>query len=196
MSAYFNIKEQKKKLRADYQARRRAMDPAVKAELDAKIVAAFTSLVSYRYAETLLLYYPRKDEVDIRPLIAAALAAGKKVALPRCKTDHQMDFFFVESENDLCSGAFGIMEPNESCLLFDPNTDSRGALMVIPGLSFDKEGYRLGYGKGYYDRYLEDRSFNTAGLVYSDFVERRLPHGRFDLPVRFLVTEKGVTLIE
>lgn len=196
MSAYFGIKEQKKQLRADYLARRRSLDPAQKAKMDEKIVAAFTSLISYRYADVLLLYYPRSDEVDIRPIITMALAAGKKVALPRCKNGGQMDFLFVESENDLAPGTFGLTEPKEDCPLFDPVQGSKGVLMAVPGLSFDRKGYRLGYGKGYYDRYLEDREITTAGLVYSDFVADRLPRGRFDLPVHFIVTEKGVTLIE
>ena len=68
--------------------------------------------------------------------------------------------------------------------------------MAVPGLSFDRGGYRLGYGKGYYDRYLEGREITTAGLVYADFVAQSLPRGRFDLPVHMIVTEKGVTLIE
>lgn len=196
MSANLSIREQKKQLRADYLARRRAIDPVVKAQLDAQITAAFTTLVSYRYAQTLLLYYPRTDEVDIRPLIASALADGKKVALPRCKSDNQMDFFFVESESDLASGTFGLMEPKAHCPIFRPDQENHGVLMIIPGLAFDPMGYRLGYGKGYYDRYLEGRKFTTAGLVYSEFIARRLPHGRFDLPVQFIVTEKGVSIVD
>ena len=162
--------------------------------MDQKIVSAFTSLVSYRYAEVLLLYYPRSDEIDIRPVITAALAAGKKVALPRCKNSRQMDFCFIQSESDLAPGMFGLMEPKEDCPLFDLTEENKGVLMALPGLAFDHEGYRLGYGRGYYDRYLDGQKITTAGLVYSDFVVRRLPHGRYDLPVHFIVTEKGVTL--
>lgn len=195
MSAGWSIKDHKNQLRAQYKARRRELEPAQKAKMDAKIVAAFTSLVSYRYAETLLLYYPRADEVDIRPLITAALSAGKRVALPRCKNAGQMDFHFIESEKDLVPGTFGLTEPKESCPIFDFEKEGKGVLMVVPGLAFDCEGYRLGYGKGYYDRYLENRKITCAGLVYADFVTQHLPRGRFDLPVHFIVTEKGVALI-
>jgi 5-formyltetrahydrofolate cyclo-ligase len=196
MSAGWSIRDYKNHLRAQYKARRRALDPGKKAQMDEKIVTAFTALVSYRYAEILLLYYPRTDEVDIRPLITAALSAGKKVALPRCKNAGQMDFHFIESENDLAPGTFGLTEPKESCPIFDTDHQGKSVLMVVPGLSFDREGYRLGYGKGYYDRYLENRRITCAGLVYADFVTDRLPRGRFDLPVHFIVTEKGVTLID
>lgn len=196
MSAYFGIKDQKKQLRADYLARRRALEPDMKEKMDEKIVSVFTSLVSYRYAEILLLYYPRADEVDIRPLIAAALTAGKRVALPRCKSGGQMDFRFITGESDLTTGSFGLTEPKEDCPVFDPQHQRKGVLMAVPGLSFDRSGYRLGYGKGFYDRYLDGKEITTAGLVYADFMASRLPRGRFDLPVHMIVTEKGVTLIE
>ena len=107
-----------------------------------------------------------------------------------------MDFCFVTGESDLVAGSFGLMEPKEDCPLFDPRHPCKGVLMAVPGLSFDRGGYRLGYGKGYYDRYLEGREITTAGLVYADFVAQSLPRGRFDLPVHMIVTEKGVTLIE
>ncbi|MBQ8287363.1 MAG: 5-formyltetrahydrofolate cyclo-ligase [Clostridia bacterium] len=196
MSAHYNLKEHKKQLRADLLARRRSISPDDKARLDGKIVSVFTSLISYRFAEVLLLYYPRPDEIDTRPILAAALAAGKKVAYPRTASDGRMDFHYIHTEDDLVPGAFGIPEPRESCPRFEPDTCGKGVLMAVPGLSFDHSGYRLGYGKGYYDRYLENREIATAGLVYSDFVTHTLPRGRYDLPVHFIVTEKGVTSIE
>lgn len=196
MSAYNSIKEQKKQLRADYAVRRAALDPVWKAQLDQRIAAAFTSLVSYRYADILLLYYPRPDEIDTRPILTAALAAGKRVALPRCRREGQMDFLFIESEKDLVPGKFAIPEPREDRPRFDPSTPGKGILMAVPGLAFDRRGYRLGYGKGYYDRYLAGLEITTAGLIYSDFVAKSLPHGHYDLPVHFIVTEKGVTLVE
>ena len=196
MSAHYNLKEQKKQLRADFLARRRMISPEEKARRDEAIITAFTALATYRFAETILLYYPRPDEIDIRPILAAALAAGKKVALPRTRGGGQMDFHFITDENDLIPGLFGIWEPSENAPKFDPNTAEKSVLMVVPGLSFDRKGYRLGYGKGYYDRYLENRDITTAGLLYSDFVMKSLPRGRYDLPVCFLVTEKGVLPVE
>ncbi len=196
MSAYLSIKERKKLLRADILAERRALDPTVKAQMDTKIASAFTSLVSYRYAETLLLYYPRPDEIDVRPILAAALRSGKRVALPRTRESGRMEFRFIDGENRLIPGKFQIPEPDGDCPLFDPEAADKGVLMVVPGLAFDRSGYRLGYGKGYYDRYLENRRITTAGLIYSAFLTQNLPRGRYDLPVHFIVTEKGVTFVE
>ena len=196
MSAHYNLKEIKKQLRAEYLARRRSLSPQQKASLDQRITTLFLSLTSYRYAETLLLYYPRPDEIDTRTILSAALSAGKKVALPCTNPDGTMVFRYISSEMDLVPGNFKIPEPSSDRPLFDPDADCAGVLMVVPALSFDRSGYRLGYGKGYYDRYLENRSIATAGLIYGDFVSPKLPRGRYDLPVRFLVTEKGVLCIE
>ena len=196
MSAHYNLREFKKQLRAEYLARRRALSAQEKTILDRKIVSTFTSLSSYRYADTLLLYYPRPDEIDTRPILAAALEAGKQVALPRTRENGQMDFHFIRSEADLTLGALRIPEPFEECPRFDPQISGKSVLMIVPGLSFDKNGYRLGYGKGYYDRYLEHCDITTAGLVYSDFLVDKLPRGHFDLPVHYIVTEKGVTSVE
>lgn len=191
-----DIREQKKQLRADCLAKRRALPADRKAQMDAQIAAAFLGLVSYRYAKTVLLYYPKSDEVNTRPIIEKALADGKQVALPRCRKDGIMDFFLIESENDLAPGAFGIPEPKEDCPLFDPAAQETGVLMALPGLAYDRLGYRLGYGRGYYDRYLEHRTIATAGLIYEELITDQLPRGKYDLPVHFIVSEKGVTLVE
>ena len=196
MSAHYNLKEIKKQLRAEYLARRRTLPAKEKAALDQQITSLFVSLTSYRYAETLLLYYPRADEIDTRTILLNALAAGKKVALPCTNSDGTMVFRYIRSEDELIPGSFRIPEPSPDCPPFDPEAAGQGTLMIVPGLSFDKNGYRLGYGKGYYDRYLENRTIATAGLVYSDFISPKLPRGRYDLPVQFLVTEKGVLRVE
>lgn len=192
----YGIREQKKQLRADHLAKRKALPADRKAQMDAKIAAAFLGLVSYRYAKTVLLYYPKSDEVNTRPIIEKALADQKQVALPRCRKEGIMDFFLIESEDDLAPGAFGILEPKENCPLFEPSAQESGVLMALPGLAYDRLGYRLGYGKGFYDRYLEHRKIATAGLIYSQFITNELPHGKYDLPVHFIVSEKGVTPVE
>lgn len=192
------IREQKNQLRAKYRAKRQGMIPEDKEVCDKQICDAFLHLISYRYAKTILLYYPLPGEVDTRPILSRALADGKAVAFPRCHPTDQgvMDFHFIQSEADLQEGSFGTMEPPAHLPLFDPAHHTGSVLMAVPGLAYDRSGYRLGYGKGYYDRYLAHREITTAGLIYADFVENALPRGKFDLPVHFVVTEKGVTLFE
>lgn len=192
------IRDQKIKMREIYQAKRQALAPEEKARRDKKICNAFLNLISYRYAKIILLYHPLFGEVDVRPIIIRALADGKAVALPRCNLEKRgmMDYHFIQSLDDLEEGAHGIMEPRTNLAKFDPDSASTGVLMAVPAFAYDKKGYRLGYGRGYYDRYLEHREFTTAGLIYSDFMEPTLPKNRFDLPVHFIITEKGVLIID
>ena len=193
----YKLREEKIKMRKKYLEMRRLIDPETKREMDNKICALFTSLVSYRYAETLLMYYPKKSEVNTLPIIEAALKAGKRVALPLCNEEGStMQYYYINSLDDLEEGLYHIPAPKKSCEIFSKESATRGVIAVIPGLSFDKKGYRLGYGKGYYDRYMEGLSACFVGLVYTDFISDGLPIGRYDISVDLLVTEKGVKIIE
>ena len=188
----FEIRKRKNEIREKYRAKRLALDPTVKAEADAKICEAFISSATYRYAAILLLYAPKSDEVDVFPIARKALADGKKVAFPRCITgSHDMNFHFVENLDVLERGAYGLLEPPESLEIYD-RAATFPAACVVPALVYDKKGYRLGYGKGYYDRYLGSFTGSKVGLIYSSFIIDEVPRGRFDLSVDFIVTERGI----
>jgi 5-formyltetrahydrofolate cyclo-ligase len=113
----------------------------------------------------------------------------KRVALPRCEGDGKMNFYYINSVNDLKKGAYGIQEPNEKCALFE-GRDS--ALCIVPALSYDKHGHRLGYGGGYYDRFLSKFSGKTVGICYEENICDSLMHGKYDRPVTLIVTEKRI----
>ena len=192
----YQIKEEKKTLREEYSKRRSEMDAEKKNVLDKKIVERFKALATYRYARTLLMYYPVKGEIDITSLIVDALRQGKRVAMPRCESNGSiMHFHYINSLDDLKVGRFGILEPSEDAELFINNGLCAPCAVIIPALSYDKLGYRLGYGKGFYDRYFGRAGISTVGLVYSEFLTERLPHGRFDIAVDIIVTEKEVRVI-
>lgn len=193
----YELKIQKNKLRAQYIEQRRNLDPAVKQARDEKICSLFMSLVSYRYADTLLMYYPTRREIDVLPIVHQALKSGKQVAFPLCNVqNHTMEFYLVNSLDDLKeSGAFGTPEPKEHCVMFSKKQNAGSIVCVVPAIVYDANGYRLGYGKGFYDRYLSDCPCTKVGMVYSDFMVRQVPRGRFDLSVDVLVTEKGVKAI-
>ena len=193
----YRLREEKEELRKKYLEIRRNIDPSLKESMDRKIFTLFTSLISYRYSDTLLLYYPTRGEVDTLPIICAALESGKRVALPVCRENEpRMDYYYISSESDLTRGKFGIPAPRPDLERFDKNGSHKGIVVVVPALAFDRAGYRLGYGKGYYDRFINELSATSIGLIYSSFVANRLPRGRYDLSVDLLVTEKGVRLIE
>lgn len=104
----------------------------IKKERDDKICSFLLSLASYRYSDIILMYYPCKDEVDIKSVIVQALSEGKKVALPKCrKEDRSMQFHFINSLDGLNqNGAFGMSEPPDTLPAYDPELDSRPAVCV------------------------------------------------------------------
>ncbi|MBQ7161587.1 MAG: 5-formyltetrahydrofolate cyclo-ligase [Clostridia bacterium] len=186
------IREEKKAIREKIKAERMEISAEEKERLDAAICEKFLSLASYRYAGILLLYAPMKGEIDVMPLARAALAAGKKVAFPRCDPDDRtMVFRCVRSEEELAPAHFGIREPSDGCEAYDPASNEL-AICIVPALAFDREGFRVGYGGGYYDRFLNDFRGSKVGLIYSRFLIERAPRGRFDTAADAMVTEKGV----
>lgn len=116
-------------------------------------------------AESLLCYVSCGSELDTGELVREALRLGKKVYVPRVGDDHRMDFFRIGAPEELQPGFHGIMEPPDTAQIYTgESTDAGGdraaampekrALMLMPGVAFDRYGSRLGYGGGYYDRYL------------------------------------------
>lgn len=193
----YQIKEQKNALRKSFSERRSAIDREYKNKLDSKIINRFMSLASYRYADTILLYYPVKGEIDVRPIISASLASGKRVALPRCEDKGSvMNFHYINSPEELEIGRFGLMEPSLQSEMFEPEKQVGQCVVVIPALAYDKRGYRIGYGKGFYDRYFSTYGISRVGLIYSQFLVNELPHGKYDISVDILVSEKEVRVVD
>lgn len=193
----YEIRAEKNKLREKYKAIRDALSTDEKSILDTKICKRVISTVSFRFSQTVLLYSPIKSEVDITSIALAALKAGKNVAYPRCgSNDGKMTFHYVTSLDELKPGSFGILEPTiEAPLFFKESVPKKeDAICLIPALIYDKDGYRLGYGKGYYDRFLSDFCGIKAGIIYSSCIADRVPRGKYDLKVDFTVSEKGVML--
>ena len=142
----------------------------------------------YRQAAAVYGYYPFNQEVRLLSLLEAALAQGKQVALPRV-ANGQMQFFFIRSLAETVPGYRGIREPAPFCPLAKDPT----ALVILPGLAFDLDGYRLGYGGGYYDRFLTDKPYvNKMGLAYSFQMLEQIPKDTHDQKLDKVVTEELV----
>lgn len=190
-----DIRPIKQELRERYKAQRRAMPEKEKAAKDRRIAEHVRRLWQYDKCDTVLCYVSTAIEVDTHEIIRRALADGKKVAVPRCVPDTRlMESYYIDSLEELSAGTFGVLEPTP-----DPDklvTDLSHGLCLVPALCYDLEGYRLGYGKGYYDRYLAGFGGSLVGLCYSDCIERHLPHGRYDRPVETLVTEQYIRRID
>ena len=186
-----DIREYKRSLREKYRARRIAVSGDERKRADSNILSRLTGLSQYKDAKLLLTYVSVNDEADTYELINRALSDGKKVAVPRCVPNTRlMEFYYINSTNELKAGAFGVPEPNpETEELVEDFSDS---ICIIPGICFDKSGYRLGYGKGYYDRFLCNYKGSTVGICYSSCVEYKLIHGRYDQKADVVVTEKYI----
>jgi len=194
----YRSKEEKNELRTKYLEKRKKFDPKEKARRDEAICQTILSSVSYRYAQNVLMFYPKNFEIDVRPIMQRALADKKRVAFPLCAPDGSpnMEFHFVNSEEDLEMGIFKIMAPKPECEMFDRENFHGTTLILVPALAFDKHGYRLGYGKGFYDRYIDKKRMTAVGVIYTDCIENEIPRGRYDLNVHFMATEKGVLIVD
>ena len=139
----------------------------------------------FKSAGTVGAYFAAGSEVRTDMIIKA----GKQLALPRVEGE-KIAFYNVSNLHDLVQGRFGIMEPAA------PASPARKIdLLVVPGIAFDKKGYRLGYGKGYYDRFLSKSKPFAIGLAYSFQLLETLPHDVHDKKLDAIATESGITYV-
>lgn len=185
-----DIRKYKQSIREAQKKHRAEMDKERKASLDRDIAANVRRLNEYSPAKTLLVYVSTPIEVDTKLIIENAWADGKKVAVPRCIPDtRDMEFHYISSFDELSPGSFSVLEPDPSLPIV---TDFTDCLMIVPGMQFDMNGYRLGYGKGYYDRYMVRFNGRSAGICYSNELRPYMHHGRYDRSVDIIVTDKKI----
>ena len=186
---------EKQKMRSELSIKRSEISSEFGREYSEKICINLEKLATYRYAESYLLYYPLRNEVDITPVINKLLSKkGAKVYLPRCikGEEGRMVFCEVNSSEDLEKGSFGVMEPREKCKI--QSEFSQNTVCIVPAIAYDKQGYRIGYGKGYYDRFLRHFKGTKIGVAFSQLVLDFVPRGKYDNCVDIVITERGVTL--
>lgn len=148
----------------------------------------------YLNAKQVLFYAPLNDEINIDDCINDALMLKKRVALPSCTDNNgNMKFYYISSLDDLKLGHFGVREPDTD--MCEEVTDFNNSICVVPGLAFSKKGFRLGYGKGYYDRFLKNYISISIGLCYNELVLNELPTDEFDIPVNYVITENSIITV-
>lgn len=187
------LKDKKDRLREQYKKLRATLPAKERVRWDESICQSALALVSFRYADVVLLYAPMEQEINVLPIAEAALKKGKKIAFPRCDAaSRTMQYHLVESLTDLTVSTYGIREPDAALPIYDQSVHTDSAVCFIPGLVYDRHGYRLGYGKGFYDRYLSSFHGCRIGVIYSDCIIPEVPRGRFDIRADILLTEKNV----
>lgn len=182
------MSEEKDLLRAALKDRREelaARDPDAGETLASK----FPMKLFERYGPTVALYLPIGSEIDPKPLMGKLVAAGAKLALPRVQDDGSMVYRAYTRGDMLEQRAFGLLEPNPEVPEVNPT------LVITPLLGFDRNGNRLGYGKGHYDRALtrlrdQGRVF-VCGLAYFGQEVEAVPAEPHDVPLDWVMTERG-----
>ena len=143
-------------------------------------------------ADILLIYYPIKNEISPLPLIEAARTRGKHVAFPLCVKEQNTLTFKFADVTELVRSDFGLFEPQKNAESAEPTEKT---LCIVPALMFSKNGIRLGYGGGYYDRFLKDFSGKKIGLSYSSLLVDKLDREEHDIPLDMIITESEVLRI-
>ena len=169
----------KKELRKKIREQKRAMTPERIEQASDKLGELFRATELYRNAKTIYGYLPYNQEVRTVPMLELALADGKRVAVPKVYGD-EMKFIYLTDLTQVEDGYAGIPEP----VADGPVADDPTALVLMPGLAFDKEGHRIGYGGGFYDKFLaQEPNHPTIALCYDFQMLGQLPTEEFDIPV-------------
>ena len=182
-----DLREYKNKLRESAKEYRHSLSSEDKLILDNGILKNVLKLREYKSCDILYIYVSTEIEVDTKNIINSALKEGKKVAVPRCiPNTRKMMFHYIENFSQLEVGSFNVLEPPET---LPEAKEYKNSLMIVPAMIIDKFGFRLGYGKGYYDRYIADYSGITAGICYSNNVKYKIKHGKYDKKLDYIITE-------
>lgn len=191
----YDLKIAKSSVRVEYLKKRRAVPKDKKAEFEKKICENIINSASYKYYDTLLLYAALEDEPDLSYLAETAIKDGKRIAYPRCIPESRnMTFRYVTDLSELSVSTYGIKEPGVDAPVFE-NSDSACCVCFIPAVAVDKHGYRIGYGGGYYDRFLSGFKGTLAAVTFSLLITEKVPHGKYDLKADFTVTEGGILTV-
>lgn len=183
---------EKQRLREERLAARETLSEQERCALDGCITQKLLATPEYAEAATVLTYVSVSSEVSTRMFIEGALRDGKTVAVPRCLPGHRLEFVAISSLDQLAPAPFNLLEPPKdlSALTEDQMNNS---ICIVPALLVDTKGYRLGYGAGFYDRFLSTYLCKKICLAYQQNLSKtELPHTAFDVAVDMVITESDI----
>lgn len=183
-----DVAEEKSRLRSFYRKKRDELDTALRNQLDERIYLKLVGLKEYKDADTVLAYSSIGSEVSTQRIIDRVLDDNKLLALPRCAEGFKLEFYYVSSMSQLERGSFGILQPKSGLR----RVEKPVGMCIVPGLCFDYSGIRLGYGKGYYDRFLPELDGIAVGLCRSGFLLETLPSYDTDRKVDMIIADDGI----
>ncbi len=194
--------ETKREIRDRLRKERAALSPELRQSYSKQIFEQVISHPLYRHASEIYCYVSFGEEVSTGGLISYSWKMGKRVAVPKiivdnspiveeaqtCPKTQKMEFYYIDNMKELHEGYFGIMEP-----LQKRTAQGENVLVIMPGVGFDLEGNRIGYGKGFYDAYLRNHpEYRKLALAYSMQCLTSIPADKLDVRTEIIVTEKGV----
>ena len=196
------LSEQKARLRAGFAERRDGLDPAARALASAQMCRHLLASERWNDASGIAAFVSIRSEPDTAAVLTAALARGRSLWLPRLESRTELSFRRVEGDEaleGLVPGRFGLLEPPDTAPSVNLSRASGVDLVIVPGLAFGRDGSRLGYGAGYYDRALAvatpaDRP-TACGICFDRFFdppEGRPPMAEHDVPMDYVLTESGL----
>lgn len=180
-------------LRAQFKTVRSGVKEKERVLAEQNIAQKVLELVDAIDAKCVFAYLSFGSEVGTKDLLENLLQKGIAVAVPRCDANtHTMDAVGLRTMEELKPGAYGILEPMGQEIIPKEQID----LILVPGLAFDNDGYRLGYGGGYYDRYLNGFQGVTAGLTFAACLVDTLPREPYDLAVQYVISERELKKVK
>lgn len=169
----------KKELRRQIREQKRAMTEEQIVAASSRLGELFLNCPQYKEAQTIYGYLPYNQEVRTVPMLEQAMKDGKRVAVPKCYGD-EMRFIYMDDLSKVEKGYANIPEP----IADEPVADDKTALVLMPGMAFTKDGKRMGYGGGFYDKFLAaEPEHPTVALCYAFQMVEDLPTEDYDIPV-------------
>ena len=178
----------KTEARAYFSALRSSIAEDLRKSKSLTICKKIADLPEFSTCDTLFIYFPIKSEADTLYLFEIAKERGIKIAFPiSIKESFELDFRIVNSLDELSVGAYGIREPQQNA---QKALITENSICIVPALAFDSSGNRLGYGKGFYDRFLKKFIGLSIGITFDELKCSALPCELTDIPVDIIITDK------
>ncbi len=176
----------KAQIRVEMLTKRLKQLPMMKKQRDIKIIETVESMETFKEAQNVLFYMPIHGEIDLSVLFKNN-KDDKNFILPRVvKKENELTLYKINSLDDLEEGTFRISEPKTDLEITQP---SELDFIILPGIAFSKNGHRIGYGQGYFDRLLKKTSCLKIGVAYEFQIVKNIPGEDHDVPVEKIITE-------
>ena len=183
--------ETKAEIRKRILKERAVISPELRRMRSREMAGLLFSCAFYQAADEVFCYVSFRDEAETRFIIEESLCREKRVAVPKVLAKRTLEFYYIESLEQLVPGKYGIPEPEEEDSV--PAVPGQNSLIIMPGAAFDRRGNRIGYGGGFYDTYLQRYPFcRRTALCFPEQIVPSVPPDAHDIPAEIIITGKEI----